>query len=139
MHTRVQLASIAFAVVILAGVFELVRRRKLGERYAIVWLAAAVVLLVLAVWKSLLIKISHAVGIYYPPNAFFVIAFAFALLLLVHFSITASRLADQSRVLAQRVALLEERLRAREIEAQKGDAELGDEDPERVDPPVRVG
>lgn len=137
MHTRVQLASIAFAVIILAGVFELVRRRKLGERYAIVWLAAAVVLLVLAVWKSLLIKISHAVGIYYPPNAFFVIAFAFALLLLVHFSITASRLADQSRVLAQRVALLEERLHAREVEARK--AQIEDGDPDRVDPPVRVG
>lgn len=123
MHTRIQLASIAFAALMLIGVFELVRRRKLGERYAIVWLAAAIALLVLAIWKGLLTKVSHAVGIYYPPNAFFVIAFAFALLLLLNFSITTSRLADQARVLAQRVALLEEQLRARESQHRAADPE----------------
>jgi hypothetical protein len=137
MHTRIQIASIAFALLILTGVFELVRRRKLGERYAIVWLAAAVVLLVLAIWRGLLTTVSHAVGIYYPPNAFFVIAFAFALLLLLHFSITTSRLADQSRVLAQRVALLEERLRARESETTAAGLEDESRDPE--EPGVAVG
>jgi hypothetical protein len=72
------------------------------------------------------------VGIYYPPNAFFVIAFAFALLLLLHFSIATSRLADQTRVLAQRVALLEERLRARDAETAvtgRGDAEQAPQNP----------
>jgi cell division protein FtsB len=49
------------------------------------------------------------VGIYYAPSALFVIAFGFILVLLLHFSIAVSRLADQSKVLAQRVALLEER------------------------------
>jgi hypothetical protein len=112
MHTRVQLASIAVALAILVGVFELVRRRKLGERYALLWMGAAVALLVLAAWQHLLYTLAHAVGIYYPPNAFFVIAFGFAVLLLLHFSIATSRLADETRVLAQRLALLEERLRA---------------------------
>lgn len=107
MHTRVQIASIAAAVVMLAFVFELVRRRKLGERYALLWMAAGTALLVLAVWQGLLYTAARAVGIYYPPNAFFVIAFGFALLLLLHFSITVSQLTEQTRVLAQRVALLE--------------------------------
>lgn len=138
MHTRIQLASVAFALLILTGVFELVRRRKLGERYALVWLAAAIVLLVLAVWKGLLTKVAHAVGIYYPPNAFFVIAFAFALLLLLNFSITTSRLADQARVLAQRVALLEERLRARETEDRVA-GQPSDEAPDAARSRVRVG
>jgi hypothetical protein len=114
MHTRVQIASIAVALAILLVVFELVRRRRLGERYALLWMAAAVTLLVLAVWQGLLGTIAHAVGIYYPPNAFFIIAFGFALLLLLHFSIATSKLADETRTLAQRVALLEARLRARE-------------------------
>ena len=114
MHLRVQITSIAFAALVLLGVFELVRRGRLRERYALLWLAAGVVLLVLAVWKHLLKTISSAVGIYYPPNAFFVIAFGFVLLLLLHFSTTVSRLGDQTRVLAQRLALLEERLRATE-------------------------
>ncbi|MBV9837656.1 MAG: DUF2304 family protein, partial [Solirubrobacterales bacterium] len=44
MHTRVQIASIVFALLVFAAVFELVRRRYLRERYAILWLGAALVL-----------------------------------------------------------------------------------------------
>jgi hypothetical protein len=132
-HFRVHLVSIGFALLILIGVFELVRQRKLGERYAIVWLAAAVALLVLAIWQRLLTTISHALGIYYPPNAFFVVAFAFAVALLLHFSITTSRLADQARILAQRLALLEEQLRAREGHPAPSEAQAGEET--RSEPP----
>ena len=112
MHVTTQLVSIAFAVVVFGLVFEMVRRRYLRERYAILWLGAALVLLVLAAWTQLLSTISSAVGIATPSNAFFVIAFAFLLLLLLHFSAVVSRLADETRVLAQRLALLEERERA---------------------------
>jgi hypothetical protein len=108
MHARVQIVSIAFAALVFGAVFELVRRRHLRERYALVWMGAALVLLILAVWQGLLTTVSRAVGIYYPPNALFVVAFGFLLLLLLHFSAAVSRLGDQTRVLAQRVALLEE-------------------------------
>jgi hypothetical protein len=106
---RVQIVSILFAAAVFAAVFEMVRRRYLRERYALLWLAAALALFVLAAWKGLLTAVSHAVGIKTPSNAFFVIAFAFLLLLLLHFSAVVSRLADETRVLAQRVALLESR------------------------------
>jgi hypothetical protein len=112
--SRVQIVSIAFAVVVLFGVFELVRQRRLRERYALVWMGAALVLLILAIWKNLLADLSHAVGIATPSNALFVVAFAFVLLLLLNFSVSVSRLADQTRVLAQRLALTEERLRRME-------------------------
>ncbi len=107
MQVRVQIVSILFAALVLGVVFELVRRRYLRERYALLWLGAALVLLVLAIWKNLLTHISTAVGIKTPSNAFFVIAFAFLLLLLLHFSAVVSRLSDETRVLAQRLALLE--------------------------------
>jgi hypothetical protein len=126
MHVRVQITSIAFALVLLLGVFELVRGKRLRERYALVWMGAAVVLLLLAVWQHLLHLVAKAVGIYYPPNAFFVIAFGFVLLVLMHFSIVVSRLADQTRVLAQRLALLEARTR----EADPPPAE--DHEPDRM-------
>jgi hypothetical protein len=111
-HVGAQLASIVFAALVFLLVFEMVRRRYLHERYAILWLGAALVLLVLAAWNQLLSTISSAVGIKTPSNAFFVIAFAFLLLLLLHFSSVVSRLADETRVLAQRLSLLEERERA---------------------------
>ena len=89
-------------------------------------MAAALVLLVLAIWSGLLTAVSKAVGIYYPPNALFVIAFGFLLLLLLHFSAAVSRLSDQTTVLAQRVALLEERQRLAE-QTGNGAVPAGDE------------
>jgi hypothetical protein len=107
-----QFAAIAFAVIVFLLVFEMVRRRRLHERYAILWLGAALVLLVLAAWTNLLASVARLAGIATPSNAFFVIAFAFLLLLLLHFSAVVSRLADETRVLAQRLALLEQREQA---------------------------
>jgi hypothetical protein len=110
MELRIQIVAIAASALLLLGVLELVRRRSLLERYALLWLFSSLVLLALAVWKGLLSEVAQAVGIFYPPSALFVIAFGFILLLLLHFSVAVSRLADQSKVLAQRVALLERRL-----------------------------
>jgi hypothetical protein len=101
---------IAVAVLICAVILELIRRKHLMERYAILWLLLGVTLLVLAAWKGLLTTLSHAAGIYYPPAALFAVAFVFVLALLLHFSIVLSRLSDQNKILAQRVALLQQRL-----------------------------
>ena len=89
---------------------ELIRRRRLMERYALLWLAAGLTLLVLALWKGLLTKLAHAAGISYLPSALFAVAFLFVVAMLVHFSIVISRLSDQNTLLAQRLALLQERL-----------------------------
>ena len=95
----------------LVVVFEMVRRRRLMERYALMWLLSALVLTVVSAWPAGLRLISHALGIAYPPSALFFIALGFILLLLLHFSSAVSRLSDQTKLLAQRAALLEERLR----------------------------
>jgi hypothetical protein len=120
MDLRIQLAAIVATVALLLVVLELVRRRRLLERYALVWLGSAVVLLALGIWKGLLESVANAVGIFYPPAALFVIAFGFILVLLLHFSTAVSRLTDQSKVLAQRLALLEQH--QRELEQRLADA-----------------
>jgi hypothetical protein len=110
MDARIQTVSIIAASLVLLAIFELVRRRRLMERYAILWLASGLVLLGLAIWRNGLEKIANGLGVAYPPNALFLIAFGFVLVLLLHFSIAVSKLADQSKILAQRIALLEERV-----------------------------
>jgi hypothetical protein len=122
MDSRIQIFSIAAAAVLLFIVFELVRRRRLLERYALLWLASAAVLLGLAIWRNALEKIATGLGIAYPPNALFVIALGFVLALLLHFSLAVSRLSDQTRLLAQRLALLEARVDEGEAE-QAGEIE----------------
>lgn len=110
MDTRIQLVAIVGAAALLFFVLELVRRRRLLERYALLWLLSAIVLLALALWRDGLARLAELVGIAYPPNALFFIAFGFVLALLLHFSVAVSRHSDQLKVLAQRSALLEERL-----------------------------
>jgi hypothetical protein len=109
MELRIQIVSIIAALGLFLLVFELVRRRRLLERYALLWLFSALALLGLAVWRDLLEEVATTIGIYSPPNALFLIAFGFVLVLLLHFSLAVSRLTDQTKVLAQRVAMLEER------------------------------
>ena len=111
MSDRIQLVAILGSLLLLLVVLEMVRRRRLMERYALLWLLAGLVLLGLGIWRNGLVHISKAIGIAYPPNALFFVAFGFVLLLLLHFSSAVSRLSDQTKILAQRLALLEERVR----------------------------
>ena len=109
MELRIQLVAIVASTSLLLLVLEFVRRKRFLERYALLWLFSAIVLLALSIWKDLLQELAKAVGIEYPPNALFLIAFGFVLILLLHFSLAVSRLSDQSKVLAQRIAILESR------------------------------
>jgi hypothetical protein len=111
MELRLQIVAILGAVGLLAFVLELVRRRALMERYALLWLFASVVILALAIWDGALTALARELGIQSAPNALFFVALGFILLLLLHFSAAMSRLTDQSKVLAQRQAILEQRLR----------------------------
>jgi hypothetical protein len=111
MQPRMQALAILAAVVLLVIVLEMVRRRRLMERYALLWMFSALVILALAVWQGALNRLAELMGIYSAPNALFFIAVGFVLLLLLHFSAAMSRLSDQSKVLAQRQAILEQRLR----------------------------
>ncbi|MDQ3850993.1 MAG: DUF2304 domain-containing protein [Actinomycetota bacterium] len=110
MGTRVQIVAIVAAAGMFVLVFELVRRRRLMERYALLWLFSSAVLLALAAWKGLLVQLAAAVGIYYAPSALFAAAFACILVLLLHFSLVISRVVEQNKVLAQQLGLLRERV-----------------------------
>jgi hypothetical protein len=129
METRIQLVAVAATAGMFFLVFELVRRRRLMERYALLWLFSTAVLLGLAVWKNLLERVANTVGIYYAPSALFVIAFGFVLAMLLHFSLVISRLADQNKVLAQRLGLLQERIASLEADRAGGEP---DAEPARV-------
>jgi hypothetical protein len=107
---KLQVVAIVASTSLVAIVFELLRRRRLVERYALLWLFSSLVLLVLSIWTDLLEIIAKAVGIIYPPNALFMIAFAFVLILMLHFSLAISRLSGETKVLAQEVARLDKGL-----------------------------
>jgi hypothetical protein len=108
------LAAIA-SLALLGVVFELIRSRRLRERYALLWLLTGLVLLVLSLWRASVTTIAGWVGIQtYPPAVLFAVGTLFIVLVLLHYSTVISKLADQNTVLAQRLALLEEKLSERD-------------------------
>jgi hypothetical protein len=113
------LASIA-ALILLLVVLELIRSRRLQERYALLWLLTCVVVLFFSLWRDALGRFSDLIGIAYPPSALFLLASGFILVLLLHYSTVISELAERNLVLAQRLALLEQKLREAD---QKADQE----------------
>jgi hypothetical protein len=114
MTTHQRAVAVLATIALLVIVVDLVRRRRLLERYALVWMAVTVLLLLLSAWAGLLDRVADAIGISYPPSALFAAAFGFIIFLLLHFSVAVSRLTDQSKLLAQRLALLEERVERQE-------------------------
>ena len=106
LSTRVQIFAIAGSALLLFFVLELVRRRRLGEPYAILWLLAAFVLLILSIFDGLLDDLAELVGIRTPANALFVVGFGFILVLLLSFSSVVSRLSRENKLLAQELARL---------------------------------
>jgi hypothetical protein len=105
--TRVSIFAALGALAVLIVVFELIRQRKLQERYALLWLGTGLVILVLAVWTDALNRFADLVGIAYPPSALFVLASLFILIVLLHYSTVISKLSEENVTLAQRIALLE--------------------------------
>ncbi len=113
----VSIAAAIASFALLVVVFELIRSRRLREQYALLWLVTGVVLLALSLWREGLNTIAGWVGVRtYPPAVLGAVGALFILLVLLHYSTVISRLSDQNTILAQRLALLEERLGRRGAE-----------------------
>ncbi|MBM3266551.1 MAG: DUF2304 domain-containing protein [Candidatus Sericytochromatia bacterium] len=115
MHTlKIQLLGIVGSLALLLLIFELLRKRKLREEYALLWLAGGAACLALAVFRDGMKWFAQALGIYYPPAAILLVLLAGAYLMLLHFSLVFSQQAERTKRLTQEVGLLKlevERLR----------------------------
>jgi hypothetical protein len=107
----VSIAGAIASFVLVVVVLELIRSRRLRERYALLWLVTGVALTVLSAWREGLNTIAGWLGVRsYPPAVLFAVGFLFILAVLLHYSTVISRLSDQNVLLAQRLALLEDEL-----------------------------
>jgi hypothetical protein len=107
---RLSVVAAIAAIALIVVVLELIRSRRLQERYALLWLLTGVVIFVLSVWRGLLGFVADAIGVHYPPSALFAVGAVFILIVLLHYSTVISKLSDQTKVLAQKLALLEAEL-----------------------------
>lgn len=94
------------AVLTLVVLFEMLRRQRLREKYALIWVVVALSTVVLVVFPGLLTRASDLVGVQVPANLLFFAASMLLLLLSIQFSYEIGRLEDRTRTLAEEVALL---------------------------------
>lgn len=100
-----QILAIAMAVVLLVVVLLLLRSYVLPEKYAVLWLIASIVAIILSAWPGLLESASDFFGIDQPINLLFVGAFFVVFLLLMQISLELARTRDELRRALQRLAL----------------------------------
>lgn len=102
-----QAFAIFLALATLGGIIELVRRRRLKEEYALLWIATSSGMVILASWYGLIEVLTHAIGAVTPTTTLFIFALFFLLLISVHFSVVISRLTEQVHRLTQELAIHE--------------------------------
>lgn len=114
------------ALLLLALIFELLRRRQLREKYAVLWLVVGLVTLPLGFIPWSLDNVSSWLGVASGASLVLFLAVVFLLIVCIHLSWEASRLEDETRSLAEEVALI--RAELREVKDRQAELEAGAED-----------
>lgn len=118
MIDRSVIFTVGASLIALLVILELVRRRRLREEYSLLWLATAVVMLVVGIWRDLLHSLAAAVGVAYPPNLLFLLAALFLLFMQLYLSTVITKLTQENKDIAQQVALL--RYEVEQLRAEQG-------------------
>lgn len=106
MAPETRVVAVGGSLAMLLFVVELVRRRRLKEEYSVLWIATALILLVLSVWYGLLVWITHAIGAVLPTSTLFFAGLIFALAMLLHFSVRVSQLERKVTTLVQELGII---------------------------------
>jgi len=110
MSAKLTLFAIIGSSFLLLVILDLVRRRYLKERYALLWIITGGLFLFLSIRKDLLYGISTLLGFVMPSNALLGLGFLFLLLISLGLSVITSRLSEKNKILAQEVVLLKKRV-----------------------------
>jgi hypothetical protein len=106
LQLRTQLFVIVVGIAMLLFILHMVRRKQLREQYSLLWLFSAGVITLCAVFIRQVDKLSHLVGIHYPPAFLFLVAILLVLVLQFHFSTVISNLREQNKSLTQDLGIL---------------------------------
>jgi len=111
MTPRQILFLVIVAVTMITIILELIRRRLLREKYSLLWVLIALVMLTIPFLYDYYVSLGHYMGIKNPRSFFFYSAIIGLVLLSIQFSISISTAYRNRKVLSQQIALLEKRIR----------------------------
>ncbi len=129
MTFRLQVVIGLALLAVLAILVNMIRKRSLELKYALVWMLMLIALFIFDCAPTLLDVVSGLIGIYAPVNMIFFLGFCFSLLIIFSLTVALSRLSNSIRTLDQMVALNEKRLQDLEKQlAQTEEKKSGDEE-----------
>ena len=111
---------IAGVVLYLSAILWMLKKNKLTVRYSIIWLLSGLVFAVFAVCPYIVLVLRDWTQIETVANLVFILVIGFMLLLLLSLSSIVSGQAEKLKRMAQKMALLERRVRELEEQAQNG-------------------
>lgn len=113
------------SLILIIITLELIRREKLKERYALLWLFTCLTIFLFSFTPRLIRFVSEITGMYYL-SIISLVAFLFVLLILLHFSTVISKLHDRNKELTQQYALLQYKITQIETRQRAGNTEIND-------------
>jgi len=114
---RIQYLAIIGSILMLIGIVELIRKKRIKEEYALLWLFGGIIFLCFAIWRIGLHHLSYLIGIAYPPATLLLIFVMGVFAILVHYSIVITKLSEQNKRLIQEVGLLKWEIQQLKTEA----------------------
>lgn len=104
--TAATVLGTAGALIIMVTLFEMLRRHRLREKYALAWFLIAVAALVSAAAPRLLVALTEALGVQVPVNLVFFVGSLVLFLMTLQHSSELGRLEERTRTLAEEIAVL---------------------------------
>jgi hypothetical protein len=107
---RLQVIAIIISSFILVTIFELIRRKRIEEKYGLLWLIMGIILLVFAIKIDILIITANFLGFEVGSNALFLFIIFFLLLIVLSLTVVISDLSSKNRRITQEFAILNKRV-----------------------------
>ena len=107
---RIQLFSIIGSLALLFFILTLIKKRRLKEEYALLWIGASLLFTALSIFRPALEYLAAFLGIHYAPTALLLMLIMAITIILIHYSTVISKLSEQSKRLTQELALLRHEL-----------------------------
>jgi hypothetical protein len=103
---RLLATTVLFGVLILGVILELLRRRRLREKYAVIWLFTGLLVIVLALFPGGLDRVAGYLGVASGVSLVLFLAVVFLLVIAIHLSWEVSQLEEETRTISEEIALL---------------------------------
>ena len=100
------ITTMVCGLILLLGILELLRRRQLREKYGMLWIGVALAIVPLSIFPSLTDRVAGFVGVASGVSLVLFAAILFLLLVCLHLSWEVSQLEEETRMLAEEIALI---------------------------------